>query len=243
MLLLYLSRHGFNGLYRVNSKGLYNVPYGRYTKVKFPRESLLNLHRKFQIAEIRHGDFEGTMRLASPGDLVYYDPAYVPLSDTANFSSYTKMGFSIEDHQRLADTARELGSKANVIASNHDTEVSRELIAARGSTRSMFSATLAEMPATVAKPLNYSPSLASSQAEKKRKSVSRGNIIPGGDVTNNGSTYGCQSARRYQRLSKYASQGTVNSGAHFPYRCAQVAHEQRCESDLRTPYASESQTA
>ena len=128
MLLLYLSRHGFNGLYRVNSKGLYNVPHGRYTKVKFPREELLNLHRKFQIAEIRHGDFEGTMRLASPGDLVYCDPAYVPLSDTANFSSYTKMGFSIEDHQRLADTARELGEQGvNVIVSNHDTEVSREL--------------------------------------------------------------------------------------------------------------------
>lgn len=130
MLLLYLSRHGFNGLYRVNSKGLYNVPHGRYVKVKFPREELFNLHRKFQHAEIRHGDFEGTMRLATKGDLIYCDPAYVPLSDTANFSSYTKMGFSIEDHRRLADTARELGAQGvNVIISNHDTEVSRELYA------------------------------------------------------------------------------------------------------------------
>ena len=130
MLLLYLSRHGFNGLYRVNSKGLYNVPHGRYTKVKFPREELLNLHRKFQRAEIRHGDFEGTMRLAEPGDLVYCDPAYVPLSDTANFSAYTKMGFSLDDHKRLADTARELGKNGvSVIISNHDTDVSRGLYA------------------------------------------------------------------------------------------------------------------
>jgi DNA adenine methylase len=128
MLLLYLSRHGFNGLYRVNSKGLYNVPHGRYSRVKFPREELLNLHRKFQQAELRHGDFEGTMRLAEPGDLVYCDPAYVPLSNTANFSAYTKMGFSLDDHQRLANTARELAELGvNVIISNHDTEVSREL--------------------------------------------------------------------------------------------------------------------
>jgi len=128
MLLLYLSRHGFNGLYRVNSKGLYNVPHGRYARVKFPREELINLHKKFQKAELRHGDFEGTMRLAQPGDLVYCDPAYVPLSDTANFSAYTKMGFSIDDHRRLAETARELGQAGiNVVISNHDTEVSREL--------------------------------------------------------------------------------------------------------------------
>lgn len=127
-LFIYLNRHCFNGLYRCNSKGGFNVPFGRYTKPAFPYTQVMNFHAKSQNAEFVHQDFVTTMDMAKPGDVVYCDPPYVPLSPTANFSDYTAAGFSQEQQQQLADKAQELSQRGvSVIISNHDTPFTREI--------------------------------------------------------------------------------------------------------------------
>lgn len=127
-LFIYLNRHCFNGLYRCNSKGGFNVPFGRYKKPNFPHASVLDFHKKSQQAKFIHQDFLKTMDMAQPNDVVYCDPPYAPLSPTASFSDYTAAGFSLEQQQQLADKAQELSQRGvNVIISNHDTPFTREI--------------------------------------------------------------------------------------------------------------------
>ncbi len=127
-LFIYLNRHCFNGLYRCNSKGGFNVPFGRYTKPAFPYAEVMHFHAKSQNAEFMHQDFIATMDMANSGDVVYCDPPYAPLSSTANFSDYTAAGFSQEQQQQLADKAQELSQRGvSVIISNHDTPFTREI--------------------------------------------------------------------------------------------------------------------
>lgn len=127
-LLLYLNRHGYNGLYRVNKKGVFNVPHGRYKSPKLPTAGLRALAGRLSAAELRCCDFEDATAGAGDGDAVYFDPPYVPLSDTADFTSYTSAGFSQDDQIRLAETARRLAARgATAVISNHDTQVSRKL--------------------------------------------------------------------------------------------------------------------
>ncbi|CDZ75755.1 DNA adenine methylase [Legionella massiliensis] len=125
-LFLYLNRHGYNGLCRYNQSGIYNVPFGLYSNPYFPRKEMDYFHHKAQFAHFIHSDFRDTFALAKPGDLIYCDPPYVPLSNSANFASYTNKKFGEKDQLDLAALARECANKGiTVIISNHDTEFTR----------------------------------------------------------------------------------------------------------------------
>ncbi len=127
--MIYLNKTGYNGLYRVNRQGKFNVPFGRY---KFPKyadvENLLAVSRALQDVDILCAPFESVLNRVSPGDWVYFDPPYVPLSRTANFTSYYSHGFGLSEQQRLRDLCVELTrNKVYVMLSNSDTEIIRSL--------------------------------------------------------------------------------------------------------------------
>jgi len=122
-LFVYLNKHGYNGLCRYNASGGFNVPFGRYAKPYFPEKEMRYFYLKSQNAVIEHRDFRETMRLAQPGDVVYCDPPYVPLSATANFTAYSAGGFGEKEQMELADLARTLAHRGvTVVISNHRTE-------------------------------------------------------------------------------------------------------------------------
>ncbi|CAN5238588.1 Dam family site-specific DNA-(adenine-N6)-methyltransferase [soil metagenome] len=122
-LFLYLNRHGYNGLCRYNSSGTYNVPFGTYTKPLFPSETLKNFHYKSQQAHFITADFVETMRQATAGDVIYCDPPFVPLSDTAKFTSYSTYQFTAAQQLQLAKEAERLAAQGiTVVISNHNTE-------------------------------------------------------------------------------------------------------------------------
>lgn len=130
-MMIWINKHCFNGLYRVNSKGMFNVPYN-YKKggSSMDAENLEAIGQYLRNAEIeiRHGDFEAACLDVKPGDFVYFDSPYVPISETANFTDYTKDGFSLEDHKRLAGLFRALDSiGAYVMLSNHNVPLVHEL--------------------------------------------------------------------------------------------------------------------
>lgn len=128
--MIYLNRTCFNGLYRVNKSGKFNVPWGKYKNPRIINAE--NLHACAEVlnrcASLYCSDFATVVDDAKPGDLVYFDPPYIPLSDTSNFRSYTVDGFTIDDHHRLAICFRELAQKrVAVVASNSDTELTHKL--------------------------------------------------------------------------------------------------------------------
>jgi len=121
-LFLYFNRHGYNGLCRYNNKGSFNVPFGKYTKPYFPEQEMRAFHQKIQSATLLNQDFVSVMQLAQPGDVIYCDPPYVPLTETANFTGYASGGFGQREQQQLADLAKQLSRKGvNVVISNHNT--------------------------------------------------------------------------------------------------------------------------
>lgn len=123
---LYLNKHGYNGLCRYNQKGGYNAPFGRNKKPYFPKKEMEIFIKKFsQKALITHYSFETVLKELRSGDVVYCDPPFIPLSNTANFTSYDKYGFNLEKHILLAETAKQ--SPNFVAISNHDTEFIRNL--------------------------------------------------------------------------------------------------------------------
>jgi DNA adenine methylase len=129
-LFVYLNRHCFNGLCRYNQKGQFNTPFGRYLKPYFPKPELLAFAKKSSRARFKVADFRVTFLDARPGDVYYCDPPYVPLTSTANFTSYSRGGFSSADQRRLAELARTAASTGvPVLLSNHDTPFVRELYA------------------------------------------------------------------------------------------------------------------
>lgn len=102
-LFIYLNRHGYNGLYRVNSKGKFNVPFGRYSNPSLPSaDEIYALSDVFKITEILNEDFETAVRSAKSGDFVYFDPPYMPVSSSAYFTDYTSAGFDKQDQIRLS---------------------------------------------------------------------------------------------------------------------------------------------
>ncbi len=108
-LLLYLNRTCYNGLYRENADGGFNVPMGRYADPDWvQRDRIRRASAVLADAEVRHGDFAYVLDAASPGDLVYFDPPYEPMSATASFTEYSAAGFDRDDQRRLLDAAREL---------------------------------------------------------------------------------------------------------------------------------------
>ncbi|WP_261013236.1 DNA adenine methylase [Streptococcus mitis] len=129
--ILYMLRVDFNGLYRVNSKNQFNVPYGRYKNPKIVDEELISaisVYLNNNQLEIKTGDFEKAVLDVQPGDFVYFDPPYIPLSETSAFTSYTHEGFSYADQVRLRDTFKRLSDTgAYVMLSNSSSALVEEL--------------------------------------------------------------------------------------------------------------------
>ncbi|MBF0819047.1 DNA adenine methylase [Streptococcus acidominimus] len=129
--IMYMLRVNFNGLYRVNSKNQFNVPYGRYKNPKIVDDTLIlaisDYLNKNKI-QILNSDFEEAVKFVKSGDFVYFDPPYIPLSETSAFTSYTHEGFSYEDQIRLRDTFKALSEKrAFVMLSNSSSPLVEEL--------------------------------------------------------------------------------------------------------------------
>ena len=109
---IYLNRTGFNGMYRVNAKGQFNVPFGRYTNPRIcDAEGLYACSEHLQNCQLSCLDFETVLDSTQSGDFVYLDPPYIPLSDTSYFTSYSTAGFSFSDQERLAQAVRRLDSR------------------------------------------------------------------------------------------------------------------------------------
>jgi len=120
-LFLYLNHHGYNGLWRVNRKGEYNIPFGRYVKPpQFGEERVLKaMAAVLEPAVLSEGDFADVLPEISGGDFVYLDPPYLPVSETANFTSYTTGMFGIAEQERLLAMFREADRRgAQVMLSN-----------------------------------------------------------------------------------------------------------------------------
>ncbi|HGR8726642.1 TPA: DNA adenine methylase [Streptococcus pneumoniae] len=129
--ILYMLRVNFNGLYRVNSKNQFNVPYGRYKNPKIVDEELISaisVYLNNNQLEIKVGDFEKAIVDVRTGDFVYFDPPYIPLSETSAFTSYTHEGFSFADQVRLRDAFKRLSDTgAYVMLSNSSSTLVEEL--------------------------------------------------------------------------------------------------------------------
>ncbi|MCX7838440.1 MAG: DNA adenine methylase [Anaerolineae bacterium] len=127
--MIYLNKTGYNGLYRVNRQGQFNVPFGRYKSPQYcDKENLYAVSQALRHIKIICAPFETVLERAQPGDLVYFDPPYVPLSPTSNFTSYHANGFSVEDQKRLRDVCIELTKQnVNVMVSNSNVSTIRAL--------------------------------------------------------------------------------------------------------------------
>lgn len=121
-LLIFLNKTCFNGLYRVNSKGEFNVPFGRYKKPTIcNRENLLSVSELLKKAEIVCGDFELCLEHTDSESFVYFDPPYRPISTTSDFTSYSKNTFDDSEQKRLRDVFGAIdGRGAQVMLSNSD---------------------------------------------------------------------------------------------------------------------------
>ena len=129
--ILYMLRVDFNGLYRVNSKNQFNVPYGRYKNPKIVDVDLIHQISGYlneNDIEILQTDFADAVAGAQTGDFVYFDPPYIPLNETSSFTSYTHEGFSYEEQVRLRDTFKELTDRGvYVMLSNSSSPLVEEL--------------------------------------------------------------------------------------------------------------------
>ncbi|HVK86563.1 MAG TPA: DNA adenine methylase [Kofleriaceae bacterium] len=126
---IYLNKTCFNGLWRVNRAGDFNVPIGRYADppICVP-DTLRAAHTLLARADLRQGDYKDAVKDAARGDFVYFDPPYDPVTPTANFTSYSADGFGPDDQRALADTARKLVARGcRVMLSNSDTPFIRSI--------------------------------------------------------------------------------------------------------------------
>lgn len=130
--MLFINRTCYNGLYRLNSKGQFNAPFGYYKNPQiYDPDNLFATSAALQDVELYVGDFGTAARCAAPGDLVYFDPPYVPVSATSSFTHYTDQAFGPDDQRRLAQLFDELMARGvYVMLSNSHTPLSRELYAA-----------------------------------------------------------------------------------------------------------------
>ncbi len=142
-LFLYLNKHAFNGLCRYNSKGGFNVPYGKEnnnsktgkvekTKAHFPQKEMLDIIVAFnnKTVEFSSTTFSNQLLYSSleSDDVVYFDPPYISISDTASFTNYTTEGFTHDQQIELVQLAESLANRGiKVIISNHDVPIAREL--------------------------------------------------------------------------------------------------------------------
>lgn len=117
---IYMNRCCYNGLYRVNSKGQFNVPFGKYKNPKFcDEENLIAVHKILKNIQLVNDTFEKCLNFAEKDDFVYFDPPYVPISDSANFTSYTKDNFNQDDQLKLYEVFKMLDQRGcKVMLSN-----------------------------------------------------------------------------------------------------------------------------
>lgn len=129
--LIYLNRTAYNGLYRVNRRNVFNVPFGRYSAPTIcDAENLRACSRALQGVRLLHTDFTSALELCERGDFVYFDPPYAPLSPTSSFTAYTADGFGPEEQIRLRDTALALKRRGvDVLLSNSASKFVREIYA------------------------------------------------------------------------------------------------------------------
>ncbi|AXY00154.1 Dam family site-specific DNA-(adenine-N6)-methyltransferase [Vibrio alfacsensis] len=129
LAFLYMNRFGFNGLCRYNKKGGFNVPFGSYKKPYFPEAEMEFFAEKAKKATFVCEGYPETFSRARKGSVVYCDPPYAPLSNTANFTSYAGNGFTLDDQAALADIAERAATERGipVLISNHDTTLTRRL--------------------------------------------------------------------------------------------------------------------
>ena len=127
-MFMYLNKACFNGLYRVNSKGLFNVPFNNSKNLNiFDEKNLNEISLYLQNVVILNSDFEETCKQAKQGDFVFFDSPYAPLK-ADSFESYTKVGFSIKEHERLACLYRKLTDKGvYCMLTNHNTDLINKL--------------------------------------------------------------------------------------------------------------------
>lgn len=131
-LFVFLNKHCFNGLYRVNAKGLFNVPYNNSKRESINKESIIAISEYLKNVKIMQGDFEKACNDAQRGDFVFLDSPYSPLNPTS-FESYTKEGFDIESHKRLANLFKKLTDKGcYCMLTNHNTEFINDLYGNKG---------------------------------------------------------------------------------------------------------------
>jgi len=128
-IFIYLNKTCFNGLYRVNSRGEFNVPFGKHKNPSiFEEENLLAVSKLLKRAKLYSCDFSKILTYAHKEDFVYLDPPYHPLNKTSNFTNYTTEKFLEDEQRRLADVFRKLDKKkCKVMLSNSDTEFIRNL--------------------------------------------------------------------------------------------------------------------
>ena len=131
-LFVFINKHCFNGLYRVNGKGLFNVPYNNSRRASVDKDVIMAISEYLQGVTIIDGDFESACKDAKKGDFVFIDSPYAPLNPTS-FESYTKEGFDIESHKRLAKLFDELTAKGcYCMLTNHNTDLINELYGNKG---------------------------------------------------------------------------------------------------------------
>ena len=120
---IFLNHTGFNGLYRVNKSGQFNVPFGRYSSpVICDEDNLRRVSNALRDTIITHQDYKNVLKAARSGDFIYFDPPYYPISATSSFTSYTAEGFLEKEQAELRDTFVKLHEKGCfVMLSNSDT--------------------------------------------------------------------------------------------------------------------------
>lgn len=138
-LFVFINKHCFNGLYRVNGKGLFNVPYNNNRRTSVDESIIMEVSRYLQGITIMDGDFEEACEGAGQGDFVFIDSPYAPLNPTS-FESYTKEGFDIESHRRLSNLFDKLTNRGcYCMLTNHNTELINELYSGKGYRRDVVS--------------------------------------------------------------------------------------------------------
>lgn len=131
-LFVFINKHCFNGLYRVNGKGLFNVPYNNSRRSSVDESVIMEVSEYLQGITIMSGDFQEISANAKKGDFIFLDSPYAPLNPTS-FESYTKEGFDVESHRRLSKFYDELTAKGcYCMLTNHNTELINELYGNKG---------------------------------------------------------------------------------------------------------------
>ncbi len=131
-LFVFINKHCFNGLYRVNGKGLFNVPYNNSRRTSIDEEIIMKTSKYLKGVTIIDGDFEEACKNAKKGDFVFLDSPYAPLNPTS-FESYTKEGFDVESHKRLSRLYDNLTDRGcYCMLTNHNTQLINDLYGNKG---------------------------------------------------------------------------------------------------------------